>query len=117
MNGSLRFAWEHFGADLWTPLSEYSNKEVGAPLDLFSDLFAAADDFLSPRPTDAELEETRNDPLKAQQRFLGLKGSDFGSESDLVHFLEEVYEVVTDYEILGFEEYYRRLLSGALRGC
>jgi len=115
MSGSLRHAWAYLAAELWEPLAEYSAKDAAAPPDLFSDLFAAADEFLSPRPTDTDLEGARNDPDKARQRFLALKGTDFGSESAIVHFLEDADEVIADYEIPGFEDLYRRLLRGALR--
>lgn len=115
MSGSLRDAWDHFGAELWEPLADYSSRAAAAPVDLFSDLFAAADEFLSPRPTDSELEEARNNPDKARQRFLALKGTDFASESAIVHFLEEVRDVIADYEIVGYEDLYRRLLRDALR--
>jgi hypothetical protein len=115
MSGSLRHAWEYLAAELWEPLADYSTKDAAAPPDLFSDLFAAADEFLSPRPPDTELEEARNDPGKARQRFLALKGTDFASESAIVHFLEEAHDVITDYEIPGFEDLYRRLLRDALR--
>ena len=115
MSGSLRHAWEYLAAELWEPLADYSAKDAAAPPDLFSDLFAAADESLSPRPTDTELEEARNDPDKARQRFLALKGTDFASESAIVHFLEVARDVIADYEIPGFEDLYRRLLRDALR--
>jgi len=115
MSGSLRHAWEYLAVELWEPLANYSSKDTAAPPDLFSDLFAAADEFLSPRPTDTELEEVRNAPNKAQQRFLALKGTDFASESAIVHFLEEAHDVITDYEIPGFADLYRRLLRDVLR--
>jgi hypothetical protein len=99
---------------MWEPLADYSAIGAEAPTDLFSDLFVTAEDFLSPPPTETELEEARNDPDKARQRFLSLKGSDFGSESDIVHFLEEVHDVIADYEIPGFEDIYRRHLRGVL---
>jgi len=115
MSGSFRHAWEYLAAELWEPLAEFSAKDGAAPPDLFSDLFVAADEFLSPRPTDAELEEARNDPGKARQRFLALKGTDFASESAIVHFLEASNDVIADYELPGFEDLYRRLLRNALR--
>lgn len=115
MSGSLRQAWEYFGADLWEPLANYSTKGTSAPSDLFSDLFETADDFLSPHPTDAELEEARNNPDMARQRFMALKGTDFASESAIVNFLEEVNKVIADYEITGYEDFYRRLVRDALR--
>jgi hypothetical protein len=108
MSGGLRNTWEFLAAELWEPLADYTAKDAIAPSDFFSDLFAAVDEFLSPRPTDTELVESRNDPDKARQRFLALKGTDFTSESAIVHFLEETREVVADYEILGFENCYRR---------
>ena len=97
------------------PLADYSAKDATAPPDLFSDLFAAADEFLSPRPTDAELEEARNDPDEARQHFLALKGTDFASESAIVRFLEEAHDVIADYDVSGFEDFYRRLLRDAVR--
>jgi len=115
MSGSLRHAWAYLAAELWEPLANYSAKDSAAPLDLYSDLFAAADEFLSPRPTDTELQEARNDTDKARQRFLALKGTDFASESAIVYFLEEAQNVIADYEIAGFEDLYRRLLRDALR--
>jgi len=115
MSGNLRHAWEYLTAELWEPLADYSTKDDVAPQDLFGDLFAAADEFLSPRPTDTELEEARNDPDKARERFLALKEADFSSESAIVHFLELVNDVISDYEILGFEDFYKRLLGDTLR--
>jgi hypothetical protein len=115
MSGSLRHAWAYLASELWEPLADYSSKEGAAPPDLFSDLFAAADEFLSPRPADTELGEARNDPGRARQSFLSLQGTDFASESAIVHFLEAVHEVIADYEIPGFEDLYRRLLRDALR--
>jgi len=115
MSGSLRHAWEYLAAELWEPLADYSAKDAAAPQDLFTDLFATADEYLSPRPTDTELEEARNDPGKARQRLLALKGTDFASESAIVHFLEEAHDVIADYEISGFGDRYRLLLRDALR--
>ena len=115
MSGNLRHAWEYLALELWEPLADYSVKDAAAPPDLYSDLFAAADEFLAPRPTDSELEQARNDPDKARQRFLALKGSDFASESAIVRFLEAARDVIAEYEIPGFEVLYRRLLRDALR--
>jgi len=114
MSGSLRQVWEYLPVELWEPLAYYSARDAAAPSDLFSDLFETADEFLSPRPTDTELEEARNSPDKAQQRFLALKGTDYASESAIVHFLEEVNNIIADYEITGYEDFYRRLLRDAL---
>jgi hypothetical protein len=115
VSGSLRNSWTYFVSELWVPLAEYSAYDAVAPPDLFSDLFVAADEYLSPRPTRAELEEARNNTDKARQRFLALTGTDFTSESDIVLFLEESNNVISDYEILGFESTYKRLLRGTLR--
>ena len=115
MSGTLRQAWEHLVAEVWEPLADYSARGATAPRDLFSSLFAAADEFLSPRPTDAELGDVRNDPDTARQRYLALTGTDFASESAIVHFLEEAQVVIADYEIPGFEDLYRRLVRDALR--
>ncbi len=115
MSGSLRHAWAYLSSELWEPLANYSAKDAVAPADLFSDLFTTADEFLSPRPTDTQLEEARNDPNKARQRFLALKGTDFASESAIVHFLEAAWRVITDYETPTFEDFYRQLMWGVLR--
>jgi hypothetical protein len=115
MTGNLRHAWEFLPSDVWTLLADFSSNDASAPPDLFSDLYAAADEFLSPRPTATELEDARNDPEKARQLFLALKGTDFASESDIVLFLEEAHEVIADYELTGFEDLYRRLLRAAFR--
>lgn len=115
MSGSLYRAWEYLGVELWEPLASYSTVNAAAPGDLFSDLFVTAEEFLSPRPSLAELEEARNNPIKARQRFLSLKGTDFTSESDIVLFLEETRGVISDYEVLGFEDLYERLLRKVLQ--
>jgi hypothetical protein len=115
MSGGFRDAWEYLATELWEPLADLPAKDCTGPPDLFSDLFAAADEFLSPRSTDAELEETRNDPGKARVRFLALKGTDFVGESAIVRFLEAAHDVIADYELPGFEDVYRRLLRDALR--
>jgi len=111
MTGSLRTHWEYTPTELWEPLATHQK----APPDLFSDLFSTADEFLSPRPTETELEDARNNPGKARQRFLTLKGTDFANESAIVQFLEDAHNVVGDYEIPGFEDLYRRLLQEVLR--
>lgn len=115
MTGSLRGSWDDLGAEVWEPLGDYSNNEDVAPPDLFSDLFALADDYLSPGPTAPELEEARNDPEIARQYFLSLTGTDFTSESDIVEFLEEADDVIADYEIPGFDDAYKRLLRAAFK--
>ena len=84
MKGTLVEIWDHLGGDLWNQLAGYDGPGGAAPDDLFSDLFTAADGFLSPRPTAAELEEASNDPHRAQERFLALRGTDFSSESAMV---------------------------------
>jgi hypothetical protein len=114
MSGSLRQVWEYLPPELWEPLADYSARDAAAPPDLFSDLFETADDFLSPHPTDTELEGARNNLDMARQRFLALKGNDFASESAIVNFLEEVNKVIADYEITGYEDFYRRLLRDVL---
>jgi hypothetical protein len=115
MSGSLRQAWDYLALELWEPLADFSTDAAEAPQDLFSDLFTSADEFLSPRPTDSELEEIRNNTDKARERFLTLKGTDFISESAIVHFIEQAREVIADYEIPGFEDMYSRLLRDVLR--
>jgi len=115
MSGSLREAWDYIATELWEPLAEYSTKDTEAPPDLFSDLFAAVSEFISPNPTRMEMEEARNNPDKARLRFLSLKGNDFASESDVVLFLEGAYGVISDYEIPGLADLYERLLRAVLR--
>jgi hypothetical protein len=114
MSGSLSQGWEYLMVDLWEPLADYSNRDCFAPPDLFSDLFETAAEFISPRPTSMEVEEARNEPEKARQRFFSLKGTDFASESAIVHFLEEVNKIIADYEITGYDDFYRRLLRDIL---
>lgn len=114
MNGSLRYAWQYFAADIWNPLAAYSAPGAVAPPSLFGDLFVAVDEFLSPRSTDKELELIRNDPRKAEESFLALAGTDFTSESAIVFFLEDIYDVIVDYEIQGFEGFYCRLLRNVI---
>jgi len=46
---------------------------------------------------------------------LALKDTDFASESTIVRFLEEAHDAITDYEIPGFGDHYRRLLRDVLR--
>ncbi|OPX78833.1 MAG: hypothetical protein A4E45_01049 [Methanosaeta sp. PtaB.Bin039] len=114
MSGSLSHIWEYLSIEIWEPLAAYSGRDVAAPPDLFSDLFIIADEFLSPGPTEMELAEARNDPDKARIHFLALRGTDFTNESAIVHFLEEVHNIIVDYEIPGFEDLYRRLLNNAI---
>jgi hypothetical protein len=117
MSGSLRHAWGYLAAELWEPLADYSVKDAAAPPDLFSDLFAEANDHLAV-PQDEKgprFLSIRNDAAAARVEFLALRGTDFASESGIVHFLEEAQAVIADYEIPGFEDLYRRLLRDALR--
>ena len=113
MTGSLRNAWDYLSAEVWQPLADRPVQDATAPPDLFSDLFALADDYLSPGPTVVELEEARNDPEIARQFFLSLTGTDFTSESDIVEFLEEADKVILDYDIPGFDDAYKWLLRAA----
>jgi len=111
MTGSLRQVWEYTASELWEPLAAHAS----APLDLFSDLFEAVDDYLAIATPEQTFEELRNDPVKARTSFLGLKGTDFASESEIVSFLEEARNVIADYDILGYEDFYKRLLCDLLR--
>lgn len=117
MSGSLRSAWEYLAAELWEPLAEYSVKNAAAPSDLFRDLFAEANEHLAV-PQDEKgprFVSVRNDLSAARVEFLALRGTDFASESAIVHFLEEAQAVIAGYEIPGFEDLYRRLMRDALR--
>src|ERR1019366_4431619 len=115
MTGTLRHAWDYLAFEVWEPLADRPIQDASAPPDLFSDLFALADDYLAPGPTAAELEEARNDPGIARQYFLTLAGTDFASESDIVEFLEEAYKVILDYDIPGFDDAFKRLLRSAFK--
>jgi hypothetical protein len=115
MSGGLGQVWNYFGAEVWEPLADYFTDDAVAPSDLFSVLLVTADDFLSPQLSDIEMEEARNSPGKARQRFLALQGTDFTTESHMVLFLEAVQGVIADYKIPGFEDLYRRLLAHVLR--
>lgn len=115
MTGSLRQAWIYTPSDLWKPLAAYATKDASAPSDLFNDLFKVVDDFLSVATPEAQFEEIRNDPALARARFLALKGTDFASESDIVTFLETAHEVIADYDLPGYEDFFKRLLRDFLR--
>ena len=58
----------------WSRLPIITPKEPQRRGLVRSNLFETANEYLSPHPTDMELEETRNEPEKARQRFLALKG-------------------------------------------
>lgn len=111
MTGSLRQAWEYAVADLWEPLAAHSN----APPGLFSDLFEVVNDYLAVATQNERLAEIRNDPAKARERFLALKGTDFANESAIVNFLDEARDVIVDYDIPGYEELHKRLLRDLFR--
>lgn len=117
MSGSLSQAWEYLNAELWEPLANYSAKAAAAPPDLFSDLFAEANDHLAVPQEEKgpRFLSIRNDAAAARVEFLALRGTDFTSESAIVRFLEAAQAVVVDYEIPGFEELYRRLIRDVLR--
>lgn len=115
MTGSLRQAWIYTPSDLWEQLAAYSIKDTSAPPDLFNDLFKAVDEFLSVATPETQFEEIRNDPAVARANFLALEGTDFASESDIVAFLETAYEVITDYDLPGYEAFFKRLLRDFLR--
>lgn len=111
MSGSLRRAWEYSAVELWEPLAAHA----AVPPDLFSDLFNVVDDYLAVATPEPALAVIRNDPAQARASFLGLRGTDFARESDIVKFLEEAREVIADYDIAGYEDLYRRLLRDLLR--
>ncbi len=111
MTGSLRQAWEYFAAEVWEPLGTHA----AAPPDLFSDLFEVVNDYLAVATPESTFEVIRNDPGQARAGFLGLKGTDFASESAIVQFLEEARDVIADYEIPSYEELYKRLVRELLR--
>jgi hypothetical protein len=59
--------------------------------------------------------ESRNDPEKAERRFLALKGTDFASESDIVQFLELAHDVIAEYDIPGYVDLFERLIRDFLQ--
>jgi hypothetical protein len=115
MTGSFIHVWEYLWSDLWGPLGDFSQNNYSAPQDLYIVLFDIADNFLSPGLTELELVEIRNDPVKAQQRFQTLKGTDFSNEIAIINFLEEVDQAIIDYDIPDFEEYYQQLLKTIIK--
>jgi hypothetical protein len=115
MSGRLLDAWDHLALDVWEPLGDYSTPEASAPPDLFGDLFAATYDFVSPRPTTSEMAELRGNPIAGRERFLSLRAADFTSESAAVQFIEEVHDVISDYEVPAFVDFYRQLIRASLR--
>jgi hypothetical protein len=117
MSGGLRPAWGYLNAEVWEPLADYSGTNVAAPSDLFSDLFAEANEYLAvPHDeTGPRFLTIRNDAAVARAEFLALRGTDFANESAIVRFLESARTVISDYEIPGFEDLYHRLVRDALR--
>jgi hypothetical protein len=115
MTGSLRQAWIYTPTDLWELLSTFSTKDASAPPDFFPDLFESVNDYLIVPTPEPELGEILNDAAKASTRFLTLKGTDFVSEFGIVEFLEAAHEVITDYDLPGYEEFFKRLLRDFLR--
>lgn len=115
MTGSLRQAWIYTPTDLWELLSTFSTKDASAPPDFFTDLFESVNDYLAVPTPELELGEVLNDAAKASTRFLALKGTDFASEFGIVGFLEAAHEVITDYDLPGYEDFFKRLLRDFLR--
>src|SRR5439155_26155291 len=83
--------------------------------ELFSDLFMAVDDYLAVATVEPHLEQIRSGPTQARTSFLALKGTDFASESAIVEFLEAADEVIADYDLPGYEDFFNRLLRDFLR--
>ena len=111
MTGSFRNHWEYTSADIWEPLTSHEN----APPDLFNDLYDAANDFLALPTEGSQFEEIRNDGIKAHDAFYALSGSDFKSETAIMDFLDEAYEVIADYDITGYAEFLKLLLREFIR--
>ncbi len=111
MTGSLRNHWEYTPVEIWGPLAAREN----SPPDLFNDLYGAANDFLALPTSDALLEDIRNDAATAHDAFFTLKGSDFRDETAIVEFLEAVNEVIADYELPGYTEFFKLLLREFIR--
>lgn len=62
-----------------------------------------------------QLDVILNDDAKSRASFLALKGTDFASESTIVEFLESSHEVIADYDLPGYEDFFKRLLRDFLR--
>ena len=114
-SGSLRQAWTYSPPDLWEALATFSTKDASAPPDFFPDLFESVNDYLTVPTPEPELGEILNDAAKASTRFLTLKGTDFVSEFAIVEFLETAHEVIADYDLPGYEDFFKRLLRDFLR--
>jgi hypothetical protein len=111
MIGSLRNHWEYTPEEIWEPLAAREN----SPPDLFNDLYGAANELLALPTSDALLEDIRNDAAKAHDAFFALKGSDFRDETAIVEFLEAANEVIADYELSGYTEFFKLLLREFIR--
>jgi hypothetical protein len=114
VRGTLRSVWEYLVVDLWEQLASFESNEASAPTSLFSDLYLAAEEYLLPRPTLASREEASNDPERARELFMSLRGTDFASESDIVFYLEAVHGVIADYEIDSYADRYVQLVEQVL---
>lgn len=106
MSGSLRNHWEYTTEEIWEPLSAYDN----APTDLFNDLYEAAEVFLALPTPEPLFEEIQNDANNAHAAFCALNGSDFRDETAIVEFLEAAYEVIVNYEVPGYSEFFKMQL-------
>jgi hypothetical protein len=111
MTGSLRNHWEYTPVEIWEPLAARKN----SPPDLFNDLYGVANELLALPTSDALLEDIRNDAAKAHDAFFALKGSDFRDETAIVEFLEAANEVIADYELSGYTEFFKLLLREFIR--
>ncbi len=111
MIGSLRNHWEYTPEEIWEPLAALEN----SPPDLFNDLYGAADEFLALPTSDALSEEIRNNAAKAHDAFCALKGSDLRDETSIVEFLEAAYEVIVDYDVSGYAEFFKLRLREFIR--
>ena len=111
MIGSLRNHWEYTPVEIWEPLAANEN----SPPDLFNDLYDAADEFLALPTSEALLEEIRNDAAKAHDVFSAIKGPDFRNETALVEFLDAAYEVIVDYDVSGYTEFFKLRLREFIR--
>jgi hypothetical protein len=111
MIGSLRHHWEYAASEVWEPLAAHEK----APISLFNDLYDVVDEFLALPTSDDLYEEIRNDPEKAHSTFSALKGSDFVNETALVEFLEAAHQILDDYGITGYAEFFKLLLRNFIR--
>src|SRR5262249_39770194 len=113
--GGLLDAWEALAGDVWLPLADYEADKQAVPDDIFIALFLTVADYLSPTPSNSELEIVRSDIATAKDRFLGIKGTDFPTEGAAADFIVEASRKISEYDIDGFVDHFAWLVDRAMR--